>query len=172
MTFDIQLLTRRVDFARFARVYYSEPFQGELVDAINLKERTVRERSQLPDGSQRIVVYIEPRVELPAVFAKLVQGYAVGYEETIVFDPAARKAQSSVRAPGGDLLHVAAETLFRESAAGVHTHIKLSVRVKIIGVGGAIEKFVANETRKRYEVVERVLQQFVDAGRDLEAQRG
>jgi hypothetical protein len=36
--------------------------------------------------------------------------------------------------------------------------------VKIFGIGSMIERFVANETRKRYETVERVLQQFIDAG--------
>jgi hypothetical protein len=167
MTYDIRLFTRGVDYARFSRVYYSEPFQRALVHAINLKERTVRERRELPDGRQRFVVYIAPRVELPAIFASVAHGYAIGYEETTLFDPAARRAESTVKTPGGDLLQVAAETLFSESAAGVHTDIQLAVQVKIFGVGGAIEKFVANETRKRYALVERALQQFVDEGRDL-----
>jgi hypothetical protein len=168
MIFDITLFTRGVDYARFSRVFYSEPFQVALVDAINLKERTVRERQQLPNGAHRFVVYIAPRVELPALFSRLANGYAIGYEETTVFDSAGRRASSSVRTPGGDLLHVAAETLFSESPEGVQADIKLEVHAKILGIGSAIEKFVANETRKRYAVVERALQQYVDANRDLD----
>jgi hypothetical protein len=148
-------------------VYYSELFQSALVQAINLKERTVRERRELPDGTQRFVVYIAPRVELPSIFASLAHGYAIGYEETTLFDPSARRAQSTVKTPGGDLLHVAAETRFTENATGVHTQIQLRVHAKILGIGGALEKFVANETRKRYALVERALQQYIDAGRDL-----
>lgn len=166
MTYDINLFTRGVDYARLSRVYYSESFQSALVQAINLKERTVRERRELPDGRQRFVVYIAPRVELPSMLASLAHGYAIGYEETTLFDPAARRAESVVKTPGGDLLSVSAETLFSESAEGVHTDIKLRVHAKILGVGSAIEKFVANETRKRYAVVERALQQYLDAGRD------
>jgi hypothetical protein len=166
MTFNISLLTRGVDYARFSCVYYAEPFQSVLAHALDLEERIVRERQTLADGKLRFVVYIAPRVELPTIFASLAHGYAVGYEETTLFDPVARRASSSVKTPGGDLLHVAAETLFSESAAGVHTDIQLSVHAKILGVGRAIEKFVANETRKRYAVVERTLQQYIDEGRD------
>jgi hypothetical protein len=167
MSVDIKLFTRGVDYARFSRVYYSEAFQSALVQPINLKERTVRQRQELPDGKQRFVVYIAPRVELPAMFASLAQGYAIGYEETTLFDPSARSAQSSVKTPGGDLLHVAAETLFSESPSGVHTDIKLAVHVRILGVGGAIEKLIVRETQKRYAIVERELQQYLDDGRDL-----
>lgn len=167
MLFDIRLVTRRVDYARFSRVFYAEPFQRELAQAIQLKERTLRERTLLPDGRERIVIHISPRVELPAMIAKLAEGYSVGYEETIVFDPSARRASSTIQTPGGDRLHVAAETLFSEDAVGVHTHILLSVRVRLLGVGGVIERFVFNETRRRYEVVERFLQQYVDEGCDL-----
>lgn len=167
MTFNINLFTRGVDYARFSRVFYSEPFQSVLVHALNLKERTVRERQALPDGTQRFVVYIAPRIELPSIFASLAHGYAIGYEETTLFDPRARRAQSTVKTPGGDLLQVAADTLFSESAAGVHTEVQLMVRARIVGFGTAIEKFVANETRKRYELVERALQAYVDDGRDL-----
>lgn len=169
MTVNIKLFTRGVDYARFSRVYYSEPFQSALVQAIDLKERTVRQWQELPDGTQRFVVYIAPRVELPSIFASLAHGYAIGYEETTLFDPSARRAYSTVKTPGGDLLHVAAETLFSESATGVHTAIRLSVQARILGLGGAIERFVGNETRKRYALVERALQAYVDEGRDLVA---
>jgi hypothetical protein len=168
MSFEIEMFTRGVDYARFARMYYGEPFQGALVHAINLKERKVLEREALPDGKQRFVVYIAPRVELPAIFASLAHGYAIGYEETTLFDPVARRAQSFVKTPGGDLLRVSAETLFSESASGVHTKINVAVRAKILGISAPIEKFVANETRKRYALVERALQTFLDEGRDLE----
>jgi len=162
MEFAIEMLTRGVSYARFRHVYYSEPFHQELVPAIRLKERVVRERVQLPDGRERISVYIAPRVELPAVLAKVVDGYAIGYEETTLFDPEARRADVSIQTPAGNLLQLAAQTHFTESEAGVHTRIDLSVRVKLLGLGGVAERFVASETRKRYEVVERVLQEHVD----------
>jgi hypothetical protein len=167
MKFNIEMLTRRVDYARFSRVYFSEAFSGELVTAIDLKQRTLRERSDLPDGKQRICLYIAPRVDVPAVIEKLIEGYTVGYEEVTVFDPAARHALATIRTPAPDLLQVSAETQFVEESDAVRTRIDLQVRVKIIGIGAMIERFVGNETRKRYVLVERCLQRFVDENRDL-----
>ena len=162
MDFVIDMLTRRVTYARFRHVYYSEPFHQRLAPAIQLKERSVRERLTLPDGKERISVYIAPRVELPSVMAKLVDGYAIGYEETTLFDPEARFADVRIQTPGGNLLQIAAQTRFTETEEGVRTRIDLSVRAKLLGVGGIAERFVASETRKRYEVVEQFLQRYID----------
>jgi hypothetical protein len=167
MKFTIEMLTRRVDYARFSRVYFSEALNSELVAAIDLKQRTLRERSDLPDGKQRMRLYIAPRVDVPAVIEKLIEGHAIGYEEVTVFDPAARHAHATIHTPAPDLLQVSAETQFLEELDGIRTRIELQVRVKIIGIGAMIERFVGNETRKRYVLVERCLQRFVDENRDL-----
>lgn len=167
MDFVIELWTRGIGYARFRHVYYSEPFHQALVPAIQLRERTLRERVTLPDGKERISVYIAPKVELPGVIAKLVEGHVVGYEETTLFDPEARSADVRIQTPGGNLLQIGAQTRFTEEPEGIRTRITLTVRAKLLGVGGMAERFVASETRKRYEVVERVLQEYVDAGRDL-----
>lgn len=169
MKFSIEMLTRRIDYARFSAVYFSEAFNRELVTAIDLKQRTVRERTELPDGKQRISLYIAPRVVVPEMIEKLIQGYTVGYDEVTLFDPSARRAYATIHTPADELMQVGAETLFVEEPEGVRTRIELQVRVKIIGIGAMIERFVGNETRKRYEKVERCLQDFVDAGRDLES---
>ena len=171
MDFTIEMLTQRVRWERFRHVYYSEPFHQSLAPVIHLRERSLRERVTLPDGKERIAVYIAPRVELPAMIAKLVEGHVVGYEETTLFDPEARFADVKIQTPGGSLLQIAAQTRFSEEAQGVRTRITLSVHAKLFGVGGVAERFVAAETRKRYEVVERFLQSYVDEGRDLVVQR-
>jgi hypothetical protein len=166
MKCEIEMLTRGLDYARFSRVYFSEPFNRELVTAIDLKERTIRERTELPDGKLRLRVYIAPRVDLPAVIEKIVKGYTIGYEETTLYDPATGRAQSSVQTPGGDLLHVDAETHFTAVLEGVRTHIEMQVKVKLFGVGGLVERFVCSETQKRYRLVEAALQRYIDENKD------
>jgi hypothetical protein len=166
MTCVIEMLTRRVDSARLSRVLYSEPFNRELVSAIDLKERVVRERTEQPDGKLLLRAYIAPRVEIPAVIEKLVKGHAIGYEETIMFDPAARHARSSIQTPVGDMFQVSADTYFSDVPDGVRTRIELHVKVKMFGVGRIAEKFVCNETQKRYVIVERELQRYIDENRD------
>jgi len=158
----IDMLTRGVDYARFQRAYFSDEFSLALVSAADLAERSVRERTQLPDGKQRICLHIVPRVHLPPWAAKLARGYSFGYDEETVLDPGSRRASSVVRTPARDLLRVSAETLFTEKLEGVHTRIELTLHARLPGFSGMIERFAARETEDRYRIVERTLQKFVD----------
>jgi hypothetical protein len=83
-----------------------------------------------------------------------------------VVDPAARHAHSSIQTPVGDVFQVSADTYFSDVPDGVRTRIELQVKVKMFGVGGIAEKFVCHETQKRYAIVERELQRYVDENRD------
>jgi hypothetical protein len=143
MRFEIQMFTRGLDYTRLARMYYAEPLQSALVHAINLKERKALERAALPDGKQQFVVYVAPRVELPAIFASLAHGYAIGYEDTTLFDPVARCAQSFIKTPPADLLRVSAETLFSESASRCIATSMSRFGQRFSGISATIEKFVA-----------------------------
>jgi hypothetical protein len=166
MTCVIEMLTRRVDYTRLSRVFFSEPFNRELMTAIDLKERVVRERTEQADGKLLLRTYIAPRVDVPAVIERLVKGHTVGYEETIEFDPATRHARSSIQTPVGEMFQVSADTHFTDAPEGVRTRIELRVKVKMFGVGAIAEKFVCSETRKRYVIVEQALQRYLDEGRD------
>lgn len=159
----IEMVTRRVDFERFRTVYYSEAFNNEVVAAVNLKERTIREQQTLPDGKERMRTYIVPRVDLPGVISKLVGDTMIAYEELTIYDPATRHATVDVSSAGGDLIKVHATSQFTEQPDGIHTHIEIQVDVKIFGIGGMIERFIAAETKKRYDTVELTLQKFVDS---------
>jgi Protein of unknown function (DUF2505) len=168
MLANIEMFTRRIAYTRFVNVFYSEAFHRAIMNAVHLKERTERERTLQPDGKERIRVYVQPRVEMPALIEKLTSGYTIGYEETIELDVAARRARVTVQNPGP--LHISADIRFAEEAEGIRTFIELWVQVKILGVGAVAERFVANEIRKRYEVVETELQHYLDERRDLTAE--
>lgn len=161
----IETLTRGADCARFRHIFYnSEAFNQELIATAHLKERVVREHVQLPDGKERSRLYIVPRVDLPAVIEKVVAGYAVAYEEVSLFDPGTRTANVAIHTPASELLHVSAVTRWLDEPQGVRMQIELDVHVKLFGVAGIIERFMISETRKRYEILERAMQKFVDEG--------
>ena len=169
----IETLTRGVDCARFRHIFYaSEVFNREIMAVANLKERVVREHVQLPDGKERSRLYIVPRVDLPLVIEKATAGYVIAYEETSLFDPATRTANVSIHTPGGDLLRVSAVTQWLTEPEGVRMRLELDVHVKLFGVAGLIERFMISETRKRYEALERVMQQCVDAENAAETVAG
>lgn len=167
MKVTIEMLTKRVDYARFAKIYYSEDFNIGLAEAVNLKERVVRERVEQADGKLHLRVYIAPRVHLPALIEKLAAGYTIGYEESIDFDPQAKHARIQLAVPGP--MELEAHASFHEEPEGIRTRIALDVRVKIFGVAAFAEKFIVHETQGRYRVVERELQRYVDERRDLAA---
>jgi hypothetical protein len=159
------MLTQRVDYPRFAKIFYSEEFNAGLVEAVNVKEREVRERVEQADGKLHLRVYVAPRVNMPVVIEKLTAGYKIGYEETIDFDPQAKHARIELATPGP--LELKADIKFSEEPDGIRTRIEFEVRVKVFGVAGFAEKYIIQETKQRYVIVERELQRYVDEGRDL-----
>jgi hypothetical protein len=114
MKFTVEILTRRVDYSRYRRAYFSEAFNRYLVPAANLLERTLLEHVTLPDGKERRRMKIVPRIELPQLLLRVLQGHTVQYEETMLFDPEARTARLEVHTRAGDRVRVSAEAQFIE----------------------------------------------------------
>ncbi len=166
MKFAVEIVARGIDYPSFRRVYYSEEFNQEVAQAVKLKERTQEEHLVLPDGKERRRVRVVPRVTVPAPVMKLLNGQAITYTETTVFDPATRSATFSVESSAGEALQVTGLVRFIEEPGGVRVHFEGEAKVKVFGLGGFIERYIVGEVKSRYEHVERLLQQFVNEGRD------
>jgi len=166
MKFEVEIVTRGVDYARFRRAYHSETFNQEVAAAANLTERSLQEFVAQPDGRERRRVRIVPRAVLPAPLQKLLNGRPVSYDEITVFDPATRSATFAIESPAGDVVSVSGEARYAEEPGGVRLRFEGEAAVKIFGVGGIVERYLVREVKARYELVERLLQRFVDEGRD------
>jgi hypothetical protein len=166
MKFEIEIVARGIDYPTFRRVYYSEEFNHDVAEAVKIKERTQLEHVTLPDGKERRRVHIVPRANLPTAMQKLLNGQSISYEETTIFDPATRSATFAIQSPAGDRIRVDGLARFLEEPDGVRLRFQGDAQVKIFGVGGMIERYIVNEVRSRYEVVERLLQRFIDEGRN------
>jgi hypothetical protein len=165
MQFVVEIVVRGIDYPTFRRVYYSEEFNDDVAQAAKLKERGQLEHVTLPDGKERRRVRVVPRVSLPAAVQKLLNGQAISYEETTVFDPVTRSATFSVQSPAAEVVQVTGVARFLEETGGVRLRFDGEAKVKVFGIGGMAERFIVNEVRSRYEVVERLMQKFVDEGR-------
>ncbi|MGO9838000.1 MAG: DUF2505 family protein [Polyangiaceae bacterium] len=166
MKFVVEIMTRGVDYPRFRRAYHSETFNQEVAAAANLKERSLREFVTDPDGKERRRVLVVPRVNLPAAFEKILNGRPISYEEITVYNPATRSASFAIESTAGDRVAVAGEARFTDSPDGVRLRFEGEAEVKVFGVGGLIERYIVREVKTRYELIERLLQKFVDEGRD------
>jgi len=168
MKFVVEIVTRGVDYSRFRRAYHSESFNQEVAVEANLIERSLQEHVKEPDGKERRRVRVVPRVNLPAVAQKLLDGRPVSYDEITVYDPATRTATFTIESAAGERLSVTGLARYIEKPGGVHLRFEGDAEVKMFGVGGVIERYLVREVTARYELVQRLLQRFVDEGRDRE----
>jgi hypothetical protein len=166
MKFVVEIMTRGVDYPRFRRAYHSETFNQEVAVAANLKERSLQEFVTDPDGTERRRVRVVPRVNLPAAFEKILNGRPISYEEITVYNPATRRASFAIESTAGDRLSVTGEARFTDVPEGVRLRFEGEAEVKLFGLGGPIERYIVREVKSRYDLVERLLQRFVDEGRD------
>jgi len=165
MKFVIEIVTRGVDYLRFRQTYHSEAFNQEVAAAANLKERSLKELVALPDGKERRRVLVVPTVSVPAPLLKILNGKPLSYEEVTVFDPVTRSATYAIESAAGDKLNVTGIARFIEEGGGVRLRFEGDAVVPIFGLGGIVERFIVREVKGRYEIVERLLQRFVDEAR-------
>ena len=168
MRFAVEMMTRGVDFPRYRRVYFSEPFNRCVVSEANLLERTLLECESLADGRERRRMRVVPRLELPKLLVPLLQGHAVHYEEVSLFDPSTRSAELEVHTIAGDRLRVGARVEFIEQSDGVRACFDCHAQVRVFGLASVVERHLAQEVTQRYALVERALQRFFDEGRERE----
>jgi hypothetical protein len=168
MKFTVEMLTRRVDYLRFRQVYFSESFNREIMKAVNLQERSTQERVVGDDGKERMRMRIVPKITLPGVIQKLLEGHPISYDEITVFDPQARQASFAIESLARDTVQVTGQLRFLDEGDGVRFRFEGDARVKVFGLGGLIERFLVGEVKSRYALLEQALQRFVDEGRDLE----
>lgn len=166
MNFTVSMRTRGVDVARYQQVFFSEAFNREVVAAVNLKQRVIRDKLTQADGKQYTRTRVVPKVALPSPITKLVEGHEIFYDEIIVFDPANRSASFAIETLAGDRVRVTGIVRFIEEADHVACHFDGEVRVDVFAIGGLIERFIVSDVRKRYALVERALQRFVDEAGD------
>jgi hypothetical protein len=164
MQFAVEIVVRGIDYPTFRRVYYSEEFNQQVAQAIKLKERFQVEHVVLPDGKERRRVHVVPRATIPVPVQKILNGSEIAYEETTVFDPKTRSSTFSVVSSAGDRVAVTGLAQFIEESNGVRLVFQGEATVKVFGVGGIAEKYIVGEVKGRYEVIGRLLQEFVDAG--------
>ena len=173
MKFTIEMFARRVDFERVIAVYFSEAFNRAVIPEANLRDRNLLEERVLDDGREYRKVRYAPRVDLPGAIRKLAGGEGleqlIEYNEITVFDRAARTATLEIESIAGDTIQVSGLVRFMEEGDGVRMKFEGEARVKVFGIGKVAEHFIVSEVKKRYALVERFLQTYLDEGRDQNA---
>ncbi|HEX2675524.1 MAG TPA: DUF2505 family protein [Polyangiales bacterium] len=155
-----------MSYPRFAKAYDSEPFNAQVMRANKLRERTLIEAEQLPDGRQRKRVRIVPELQLPAVLRQIVGERLVWYDEVTIYDDAARSAELVIESPAGERVRASGVARCHERDDDVVLRFEGEIAVHVPGLGAWIERWVVNEVTKRYREVGELLQRYVDSTRD------
>jgi hypothetical protein len=161
MKFTIETYVRGVDYSGFESAYFSDAFNCELSRAVNLKERVVTGRELLDDTRERISVHVVPRVALPNWLQKVVRK-EIAYDEITVFDRMTRTGTLEIASPAGERVAMSGELRILEEPLGVHLRVEAELRVRVLGLGSIIERFVVTEIKRRFVLVEETLQRFID----------
>jgi hypothetical protein len=157
----IEIHTRNVSFERWRELYHSDELNQLVMRQAHLRERTLLEHVPLDDGRERRKVRVVPDVEVPRFARGLLRGHEVAYTETTVFDPKTRTARLDIDTEVTDAVRIGGDVRYFDNDGGVRMRFEGQVTVDVFGIGGLVERFIAGEVRKRYAVVQRLMQELV-----------
>lgn len=150
MDFDVSHRIADTDVAAYERLYFDEAFNTALCRAVGLARRLVQLRTE-GDLITR-VVEVTPDREVPAAVRKILGGKTIAYTETITYRLGSGRgtwtSASSVltdRIASDGTLEIAASP-----KGGVVRRVTGHVTVKIFGLGGLVEKFIAADIGDGY----------------------
>jgi hypothetical protein len=136
----------------YASLYFEETFAIALCESARIKRTLLR----LDRSPARVVRHVrcEPVRDIPAPFAKLIEGGAFHYVEELDFDLGALRGRWRVVPSVLPDRVDASGTLAFEGGGAAGGSVKRVVRgevnVSVLGVGGLVERFVVGEVEKSY----------------------
>lgn len=150
MKFSIEHTFQGVDRPSYEKLYFDEPFNVALCEAVNL-DRELLKREET-DGRLVREVKVAPRGrQIPAPIAKFMGGARIEYVEKIDYEFGAYRGEwQSISSLMTDKIRSQGTFRIEEAAAGVRRIVEGEISVKIFGVGKAIEGYVVDDIKRSY----------------------
>ncbi len=132
------------------RMFFDPEYNDRLYEALGFTSFEVLELTGEPGGPRTRRMRTEPAAEAPAVVRKLI-GDSLTYTESGSFDPVEALWVYEIKTNKlHDKIHIGGRLWVEPTANGIERIAEVDVRVKVFGVGGAIERFVEKTTRESY----------------------
>ena len=150
MKLRIEHVHRGIDLAGYEELYFDEPFQIALGEAVKID----RELLRLDRRSERIVrhVRVQPQREIPAPVAKLLGGKRLAYTEELEYEVGRYHGiWRIVPAVLADKIAIGGTIDFEVAAGGVKRVLAGVIDVTLFGLGGLVEKVVVSNVVKSYD---------------------
>ena len=137
----------------WTRIFFDPAYNSALyLEALGFKGFEILELTGEPGGDRMRRMKTEPKTQAPAVVEKLIGG-SITYSEVGHFDAKTGKWTYVITTSKlSDKIKISG-TLWVEPRGDkkIERFCEIDIEVKVFGVGGAIEKFVADTTRESYE---------------------
>lgn len=146
----------------FWRLYFDDEYKEALDREMDLAEHVILEDT--PRGDRRLIrARITPRREVPRAVQKVIKSATLGYEEERLYD--AQRSQidwKALHAALGSRFHC--QGLFRvdPEGDGCRRVLEGEIRVKILGVGKLIERGIASDVERTYDVAARFIARWLE----------
>ena len=144
MKLRIEHVQRGIDLAGYEELYFDEPFQIALGEAVKI----ARELLRLDRRSARV----QPQREIPAPVAKLLGGKRLAYTEELEYEVGRYHGiWRIVPAVLADKIAIGGTLDFEAAAGGVKRVLAGVIDVTLFGLGGLVEKVILSNVEKSYD---------------------
>jgi|HubBroStandDraft_5_1064220.scaffolds.fasta_scaffold264053_2 hypothetical protein len=171
MKLRVEHVIRGIDLAAYEELYFDEPFQTALGEAVKIDRELVR----LDRGRERIVrhVRVQPQREIPAPVAKLLGGKRLAYIEELEYEVGRYHGTwRIVPAVLAGKIAIGGTLDFEAAAGGVKRVLAGVIDVTLYGLGGLVEKLVVSNVEKSYDDAAAFTAEWIAAGRSSKRDAG
>jgi hypothetical protein len=138
-----------IDLPAYEQLYFDEAFNTALCQAVGL-QRTLVSRTQDGNRIQR-VVKVAPDRQVPGPVAKVLGGARIEYTEHVDYTlGSGRGTWRTVSSLLTDKVKSAGTMAFAARSGGVERTVDGEIEVKIMLVGGTVEKFIVEDVEQSY----------------------
>ncbi len=161
MKFTTETTFRGISLQDFEKLYFDEAFNKALCERVNLARTVVKFESD--DAKLHRVLRVGPDRELPGAVKKVLGTDRLEYEERLDYRWGTYKAQwETVPSVMASKVDARGTISFAESGGAVRRVAEGEIKVKLLGVGGLIEKLVVADVEKSFKDAADFTQRWID----------
>ena len=161
MHFRIEHTFTGISLADYEKLHFDEAFNIALCEAVKLSRQLV---SLDDDGTTlKRVVRVGPDREVPKPVQKVLKSDRIEYEERVTYKWGTMEGSwETIPSVLASKVVTKGRLGFREVSGGVLRWSEGDIQVKVLGVGGVIERFIVADVEKSYDQAAAFTQRYIN----------
>lgn len=161
MKFRTEATFRGINLKDFEALYFNEDFNQAMCERVNLSRTVVK--LERDDEKLHRILRIGPDRELPGPVKKVLRTERLEYEERLQYRWGSYEAQwETIPSVMASKVDARGRILFQDAKDGVLRVSEGEINVKLLGVGGMIEKLVVADVEKSFKDAADFTQKWID----------